>query len=121
MERGRWFRRDQNERERPFDWLALARDFGIAAHQARELLDEAVRRARLHPESHRRELAIYVDLLRAARKQVRRSSPGKVTLAMRLDDPGAQWELRVSRLTGEPIAPGRRTLTTFLVSEQERL
>jgi hypothetical protein len=120
MERGRWFRGGQDVRERPFDWLALALEHGVAAHEARALLDEAVRRASVRRGPRRHQLAIYLELLRAARQQALPWSPGKFTRTMlREAEPGLPHEPHISQLTGQRIAPGRRTLTSYLESEQE--
>jgi hypothetical protein len=116
MDRGRGLRGGHDGRERPFDWLSLARRQGIPVQQARALYDEAVRRAGAHREPRRHVEAIYVELLAAARQQAWRPSPGKVTRTMRLEAEraGQRRGPRVSRLTGEPIAPGKRTLTSYL-------
>jgi hypothetical protein len=66
---------------------------------------------------------IYGALLGDASREASRPSPGKVTRTMRLQAQraGKHHRPQVSRRTGQPIAPGKRTLTWYLepaVTEQ---
>ncbi len=64
---------------------------------------------------------IYLALLTDARRDASRPSPGKVTRTMRLEAERAgkkRRNARVSPLTGQPIAPGKVTLTSYLAPRE---
>jgi hypothetical protein len=116
MSQERRFRGGLDGHERPFDWRALAKKYGIAERAARELYEEAVRQAGVHREPRRHQESIYLELLEGARQQAWRPSPGKVTHTMRLqaERAGKQRRSNISPLTGQPIAAGKRTLTSYI-------
>ncbi len=99
-----------NGRERPFDWRGLAEAYGIAEQDVRELYEEAMRRAGAYQEAGRHQASIYVDLLEQVRSGVHRPAPGKVTRMARLAG------VRQRCLQGEPPAPGKVALTSYLHS-----
>ncbi len=110
----RWFRGQQDGQGRPFDWRAQARQHGIPERRARALYEQAVQQARGAAGSRVQEL--YLALLSDARPDAWRPAPGKVTRTMRLEAEraGKKRSARVSSLTGQPIAPGQVTLTSYL-------
>lgn len=59
---------------------------------------------------------VYLALLANARRDESRPSPGKVTRTMRLQahQAGKRRRPSISRLTGQPIAPGKLNLTSYL-------
>ena len=117
MSQERRFRGGLDGHERPFDWRALARRHGIPERDARRLCEKAVRQASVYREPRRHQEAIYLELLEGARQKARRPSPGKVTRTMRLQAERAGKQRRrsyISRLTGQPTAPGKVTLTSYL-------
>jgi Domain of unknown function (DUF4157) len=111
-------RRFRGGLERPFDWRALARRHGIPEHDARGLYEEAVRQAGAYREPRRYQETIYLELLEGARPTARGPSPGKVTRTMRLqaERAGKRRRSSISRLTGQPIAPGKVTLASYVDS-----
>jgi hypothetical protein len=111
----RWFRGQHDGQGRPFDWLAAARQQGVPEKVARALYERALQQA--HGAAPGRVQEIYLALLADARREALRPSPGKVTRTMRLEAERAgekRRNTRVSRLTGQPIAPGKRTLTPYI-------
>lgn len=117
MSRERWFRGDHEGQEPPFDWYGLARAHGIAVEQAQSLYEEAVRRARAGRGERRSARDIYLALIDDARLAAWQPAPGKVTRTMRLQADAAGKKRRkshISPLTGQAIAPGKRTLTSYL-------
>ncbi|WP_428261546.1 eCIS core domain-containing protein [Haliangium sp.] len=123
MSRERWIRGEHDGRQRPHDWRALAEQFGISAQDARPLYEQAQRLARTHREPHRQEQVIFRRLLAEAREAASRPSPGKVTRTMR----GAAERAGLagprsnrSALTGTAIAPGKRTLTSYLAQPEHQ-
>jgi hypothetical protein len=117
MSQERRFRGGLDGHERPFDWRALARRHGIPERDARRLYEEAVRQASVYREPRRHQEAIYLELLEGARQKAQRPSPGKVTRTMRLEAERTGKQRRrlyISRLTGQPTAPGKVTLTSYL-------
>jgi hypothetical protein len=116
MGRDRHFRGGMDGHCRPFDWLALARQHGVPEQEARSLYEEAVRQAGGHREPRLHDESIYRELLADARRRAWRPSPGKVTRTMRLQAhrAGKRRGPHVSHLTGQPIAPGKRTLTSYI-------
>jgi outer membrane protein OmpA-like peptidoglycan-associated protein len=116
MVRDRQFRGGMDGHRRPFDWLALARQHGVPEQEARALYEEAVRQAGGHPEPRLHEESVYLELLVDARRRAWRPSPGKVTRTMRLQAhrTGKHRGPYVSHLTGKPVAPGKRSLTSYI-------
>jgi hypothetical protein len=118
----RWFRGQHDAQNRPFDWLTPARQHGIPWQRAKELYEQAVQRA--HGAAPGRVQEIYLGLLAEARRRdASRPSPGKVTRTMRLEAEraGKRRGPRVARLTGQPIAPGKCTLISYIEpAEHER-
>ncbi|HWN71273.1 MAG TPA: DUF4157 domain-containing protein, partial [Haliangium sp.] len=117
MSQERRFRGGLDGHERPFDWRSLATRYGITERDARELYEQALRQASRYQEPRRYQEAIYLELLEEARQQAWRPSPGKVTRTMRLQAERAgdtHRRKRISPLTGKPIAPGKRPLTSYL-------
>jgi hypothetical protein len=124
----RWYRGQQDEQGRSFDWLTAARRHGVPGQLARALYARALQQA--HDATGRRVQELYLDLLRDVRRDVARPSPGKVTRTMRLQArrAGKRDVPHVSPLTDRPIAPGKRALTWYiepsrrmsLAPEQER-
>lgn len=110
----RWFRGQHDGQGRPFDWLAAARQHGIPDKLARALYEQAVRQA--HGATQGRVQELYLALLADARRDAARPSAGKVTRTMRLQarHAGKRRRPNISRFTGQPIAPGARTLTWYL-------
>ncbi len=110
----RRFRGQQDGQNRPFDWLTAARQHGISDKLARALYEQAVRQAHGASADHVEER--YLALLADACRHSTRLSPGKVTRAMRAQAhrAGIRHGLRNSRLAGQPIAPGRRNLTSYI-------
>ncbi len=111
----RWFRGQHDGQGRPFDWLTMARQHGISDRLARVLYEQAVRQAHGATQGNVQEL--YLTLLADARNDARRPAPGKITRTMRLEAERAGQNRRrvhISPLTGEPIAPGKVTLTSYL-------
>ena len=109
----RWFRGQHDGLERPFDWLTPARQHGIPWRPAQALYEQAVQQAR----GATQVAEIYLALLADANRDASRPSPGKVTRTMRLEAEKAGKKRRpsnVSGLTGQPIAPGKVTLTSYL-------
>ena len=107
MSKEHGFRGSFDARERPFDWRGLAEAYGIAEQDARELYEEAMRRARASQEEGRHHASIYVNLLDQVRSGAQRPAPGKVTRTSRLA--GAR-----QRLPGQRAAPGKVALTSYL-------
>ncbi|ACY16425.1 hypothetical protein [Haliangium ochraceum] len=101
-----WLRGEHEGRERPFDWRALADEFGIPLAQAQLLYGEAVRRSELlGPRGQSAEDA-YRESLEQVQSAERSSAPGRLTLTMR--------EQELARGGGgrqRPGAPGKRTRT----------
>ena len=101
-----WLRGEHEGRERPFDWRALADEFGIPLAQAQLLYGEAVRRSELlGPRGQSAEDA-YRESLEQVQSAERNSAPGRLTLTMR--------EQELARGGGgrqRPGAPGKRTRT----------
>ncbi|HWN68053.1 MAG TPA: DUF4157 domain-containing protein, partial [Haliangium sp.] len=111
----RWFRGQHDGQDRPFDWRTPARQHGIPEKLARALYERALQQA--HAAAPGRVQEIYLALLADARRDASRPSPGKVTRTMRLEAERAgkrRHDARVSRSTGQPIAPGQVTLTSYL-------
>src|SRR5690606_34484493 len=90
------------------------RQHGIPGKLARALYEQAVQQAYGATQGHVQEL--YLALLAGARRDATRPSPGKVTRTMRLQAhrAGKRRRPHVSRLTGQPIGPGKRTLASYL-------
>jgi hypothetical protein len=117
MSRERWFRGGHDGQERPFDWRALARRHGVEEQEARELYEEAVRQASARAEPRLHQESIYLELLARAGRPAWRPTPGKVTRTMRREAERRGEKRRrshVSLLSGQPIAPGKSTLTSYL-------
>ena len=111
-----WFRGQHDGQDRPFDWLTTARRHGIPDKLARVLYEQAMRQA--HGATQDRVQELYLALLASACRDAVRPSPGKVTRTMRLqaNQAGKRRRPYISRLTGQPISPGKRTLTSYLKS-----
>lgn len=92
------------------DWHALARQYGVAVDQVRRLYEVAERRARTRREPRRQQEAIFLELLEEAREAAARPAPGKVTRTMG-HVRTQRRRSNISPMTGQPIAPGKRTLT----------
>jgi hypothetical protein len=114
MGQERWFRGQHDGQNRPFDWLTAARQQGIPEKVARALYERALQQA--HGAAPGRVQELYLALLADAHRDASRPSPGKVTRTMRhaAAQAGNPRGLRVSQLTGQPIAPGKRTLTSYI-------
>lgn len=114
MDHERWFRGQHDGLTRPFDWLTAARGHGIPDKLARVLYEQAMLQA--HGATEERVQELYLALLLVARRDAARPSPGKVTRTMRLQahQAGKRPRPYMSRLTGQPIAPGKCTLTSYL-------
>jgi hypothetical protein len=111
----RWFRGQHDGQNRPFDWLTAARQQGVPEKVARALYERALQQA--HGTAPGRVQEIYLALLADARREALRPSPGKVTRTMRVQagrSAGPHRAARASSLTGQPIAPGKRTLTSYI-------
>jgi hypothetical protein len=110
----RWFRGQQDGHGRPFDWRVAAREHGVPERLAVALYEQAMQQA--HGATPAVVQDRYLALLADARRQAARPSPGKVTRTMRLqaERAGQRRALRVSQLTGEPLAPGKRTLSSYI-------
>jgi hypothetical protein len=110
----RWFRGQHDGQGRPFDWLTPARQQGIPERLARALYEQAMQQA--HGAAPGRVQEIYLARLADARRDASRPSPGKVTRTMRLEAEraGKKCGPRISRLTSQPIASGKRTLTAYI-------
>jgi hypothetical protein len=122
MGQDRRFRGEHDGCERPFDWLTPARQRGMREQDARALYEEAQRQARAHREPRRHEEAIYLALLQDASTRAARPSPGKITRTMRIEAEraGKQRSARLSSHTGKPIAPGKQSLTSYLMPRAAR-
>jgi Domain of unknown function (DUF4157) len=82
---------------------------------ARALYERALQQA--HGAAPGRVQEVYLALLADARREASRPSSGKITRTMRLEAERAgqkRRNTRVSQLTGQPIAPGHVTLTSYL-------
>lgn len=115
MAHERWFRGQHDGQGRPFDWLTPARQHGIPEDLARSLYERALQQARGAGSSRVQES--YLALLAEARPDASRPSPGKVTRIMRLQADRAGKRRRPShgsRLTGQPIAPCKTPLTSYV-------
>jgi Domain of unknown function (DUF4157)/Bacterial SH3 domain/HNH/Endo VII superfamily toxin with a SHH signature len=113
----RWFRGQHDGQGRPFDWLTLARQHGIPEKLARALYEQAAQQAQAQRAAHGREQELYLELLADARTNAWRPSPGKVTRTMRLEAERTGRTRRTSHVsptTGQRIAPGKVTLTSYL-------
>lgn len=111
----RWFRGQHDGHARPFDWLTAARQHGIPDKLARTLHDQAMQQA--HGSTQSRVQEISLALLADARRDASRPSPGKVTRTMRLQAERAgkrRPRSNISRLTGQPIAPCKSPLTSYI-------
>ncbi|WP_428268699.1 DUF3289 family protein [Haliangium sp.] len=123
MGQERWFRGEQEGRRRPYDWQTPALKRDIPLERARALYEEARRSARRHRDPERYVEQTYLDLLQQIQRSPRAPSPGKVTRTMRLtaERSGTRPPRRsLSPLTGLPIAPGKRPLTSYLAREPAR-
>jgi hypothetical protein len=111
----RWFRGQHDGQSRSFDWLTPARQQGIPAQVAQALYEQATQQA--HGSTQDRVQELYVALLAGAHRQPSRPAPGKVTRTMRLQAQraGKRRPLsNISPLTGQPIAPGKVSLTSYV-------
>jgi hypothetical protein len=110
----RWFRGQHDGQGRPFDWLAAAREQGIPESLARALYERAMQQA--HGSTSGRVQDVYLALLADARRDTSRPSPGKVTRTMRLqaERAGKRPRAAMSPLTGQPIAPCKASLTSYV-------
>jgi hypothetical protein len=111
----RWFRGQHDGQSRPFDWRTAARQQGIPENLARALYERAMQQA--HGSTESRVQEIYLGLLADARRETSRRSPGKVTRTMRLQAERAgkrRPQSNISPITGQPIAPGKISLTSYV-------